>query len=82
MDLETFQRQYGYEQSCTLENLPENSKTCNLDRNLAAEKAEAEQKGVKLLSVAPSVQVAQVASTAQAPLADVVSEARVPGENR
>lgn len=82
MDLETFQRVYGHEQSCNLANLPENSKTCNLDRNLLAEKAEAEQRGFKTPSVAPSVQVAQVASTAQASPADGVTEARVPGENR
>ncbi|KAF9807635.1 hypothetical protein SFRURICE_008848 [Spodoptera frugiperda] len=48
LELERFQREYGYEQSCLLANLP----TCNLERNLATEKEEAEQRGFKLSSAA------------------------------
>uniref|UniRef100_A0A2H1V837 Coatomer subunit beta' n=1 Tax=Spodoptera frugiperda TaxID=7108 RepID=A0A2H1V837_SPOFR len=52
LELERFQREYGYEQSCLLANLPVDSKTCNLERNLATEKEEAEQRGFKLSSAA------------------------------
>uniref|UniRef100_A0A2A4JZZ5 Coatomer subunit beta' n=1 Tax=Heliothis virescens TaxID=7102 RepID=A0A2A4JZZ5_HELVI len=61
LDLERFQREYGYEQSCLLANLPEDSKTCNIDRDLVAEKAEAEKHGFKLQPIAQSAQITSAA---------------------
>lgn len=46
LELERYQREIGYERANQLSEVPPNASTCNLERNLAAEKAEAEQSGL------------------------------------
>lgn len=45
LELERFQKEFGFENSSLLSNIPPNSKLCNIDRNLAEEKAEAVKLG-------------------------------------
>lgn len=46
LELERYQREIGYERANQLSALAPNASTCNLERNLAAEKEEAEQRGL------------------------------------